>query len=208
MHLFVSLCDRIMKEKDKIYYEQISHLFMHYGKQYIAVAQSLIHNSDDAHDIVIDAFISLWEHRANVQPEHFVDYVFVTVKNQCVRYRKNLARQKDSLEELAKVERGFQDYISKAVELSNPSSVFTQEILDICDKEVGQLSETTRTVFYKKKFEDKSYKQISEETGLSTASIDYHLRLAMKTIRKALSDYGDYILIALIVTLSSLSGHL
>ena len=45
------------------------------------------------------------------------------------------------------------------------------------------------------RYQDKNHREIAEEVGLSTKSIEYHITKTLKLLRDALKDYFPFLLI-------------
>jgi len=53
-------------------------------------ARGYTRNGEAASDIVQDAFVSLWNHRTNIEPEKpITSYIFMTVRNRALNYKRD-----------------------------------------------------------------------------------------------------------------------
>lgn len=178
-------------------YRMIVDLFRKKEQLFMTLAISYVHDKETAKDIISDSFISLWEHRQDVLEEKYADYLYRIIRNRCLDYRRNNSRHKAVFDKISEKERGLMEYYSRAIESCNPSLLYAQEIKVISEKSLMKLPETTRKIFLLKRYEGKSYKEISEIMNISVGKIDYELRRAMNLLRTTLVDYINPAIISL-----------
>jgi RNA polymerase sigma-70 factor (ECF subfamily) len=58
-----------------------------------------------------------------------------------------------------------------------------QILLDKLEELIKQMPEKRREVFIKKKFEEKSLKEISEELNITTKTVEYHITESMRFLK-------------------------
>lgn len=89
-------------------------------------------------------------------------------------------------------QRLYQQAVLPAMDLLDDS---TQQFLDLAEltrrleELVGLLPETSRLVYKLNKEEGKSYKEISEQMGISEKAVDGHLSRAKKVLRTGLGSH-------------------
>lgn len=171
----------------------ITYLLSKQRQTYIAFARGLVHDEEAAKDIVSDAIMSVWARRDQIRDMQ--SYIFMTVKNNCLRYRRDRAIHQAVYDHIAKVEQGFQDIYSQTIENSCISAVYEHEIFNIMMDTLSHMPEDAREIFRLKKFEGKTYKEISRILGVTESKIDHTLRSILRRLSKALEDYGPQIAI-------------
>ena len=72
-----------------------------------------------------------------------------------------------------------------------------KEVSNIIYDVMSKLSAQDRKIFMMKKFDGKSYKEISEELGITTSVIDHSLRNTTAKMKVALADYTAVLLMIL-----------
>ena len=189
-----------MKENGDITRTVIEFLFTRQRQTYLAFAKSLVHDEEAAKDILSDSIASVWEHREEIQDMQA--YLFTTVKNNCLRYRRDRKNNPAVYDKIAEIEQGFQDFYSRTIENSSVSKVYENEIFNILMDTLAEMPEDARTIFRMKKFEGKTYKEISSALGVSHATIDHTLRRILKRLSLALKDYGPQIAV-IVASISS-----
>ena len=172
------------------------HLFVKNRKMFERLAYLQIGNEEEAKDIVSKCFMSLWEHRNNIREEQVLSYLFISVRNACLDYRRSDTRHKKIYESIENKERGAMEYYSRAIESCDPSRVFAEEIMNIVSETLRNLPEKQREVFVKTRIEGLSYKEAAEALGLSYKAVDKSLQ---NTIKKLKSELGEYLPIFLLM---------
>ena len=171
-------------------------LFVKNRKMFERLAYLQIGNEEEAKDIVSKCFMSLWEHRNDIREEQALSYLFISVRNACLDYRRSDTRHKKIYENIENKERGAMEYYSRAIESCDPSKVFAEEIMAIVSETLRTLPERQREVFVKTRIEGLSYKEAAEALGLSYKAVDKSLQ---NTIKKLKSELGEYLPIFLLM---------
>ena len=182
----------------------ITYLLSRQRQTYIAFAKGLVHDEEAAKDIVSDAIMSVWTKREQIRDVQ--SYIFTAVKNNCLRYRRDRAIHQAVYDHIAKVEQGFQDFYSQTIENSCISDVYEHEIFNILMDTLSQMPEDAREIFRLKKFEGKTYNEISRILGVSESKIDHTLRSILRRLTHALEDYGPQIAIIFAAMNNNLPG--
>jgi RNA polymerase sigma-70 factor (ECF subfamily) len=71
----------------------------------------------------------------------------------------------------------------------DPSELFTSEIENIVNDTIKTLPNRTREIFYERYLEQKSYKTIAENFGISVKGVEFHVTKSLNVLRKKLKDY-------------------
>lgn len=143
-----------------------------------------------AEDIVLESLMSYWENRSTIHPDSNTRaYVLTIVKNRCLNYLNHQRVRQSAEEYLLKAEEWELDLHINSLKAFEPDQVFSEEIQQIVEDTLNKLPEQTRLIFIKSRYENYSHKQIAEEMGLSTKSVEFHITKALKVLRIALKDY-------------------
>ena len=67
--------------------------------------------------------------------------------------------------------------------------IFSHEIQTIIHNTLQSLPEQTRRIFEMSRFENKTVKEIAEETNITAKGVEYHITKALKVLRIKLKDY-------------------
>ena len=145
---------------------------MHYCPM-LRLAVSIVHDNDEAKDVVSDVFAHLLNGNCSLRPDNAEHYLLVSVRHQCY----NQLRQRN-------VRERFAQQMSIAPE---PMSQPTDDLLELehlwrfVDTELPPL---TRQIFSLRYHDDFSYQEIAEETGMSKVTVYQHLHRALKRINE------------------------
>ena len=89
---------------------QISELiFVKNRKMFEKIAYFQIGNEEEAKDVVSKCFMSLWEKRDSIRKDQILSYMFVSVRNACMDYRRSDTTHRKVYENIRQKERGGQE---------------------------------------------------------------------------------------------------
>lgn len=150
--------------------------------RFFRIAYYYAHDEVWAQEIVLDAFMKLWEKRNSLtQIAEIEDYCFILVKNTALNY-------------LDKEERRKAHFASGTAETqeqyASPEEVLiSEELFAVYVKALDILPERCREVFIRVKEEKKSYAQVAEEMNISTKTVDAQLQKAMAKLKEEIGKY-------------------
>ncbi|MDD7455101.1 MAG: RNA polymerase sigma-70 factor [Bacteroidales bacterium] len=162
-------------------------IYVSYYSRMRRFAQSYVISAADAENIVQDVFVKLWSGHSIITLRTCVDnYLFSLVKNRCLDFlrhklvvdssRKDLAMNLESLEYI-------DEQISEDIDLEK-----------VLVEAIDRLPERCRKIFLKSRLEGKKYKEIAEELGLSSNTIENQMSIALKKLREDLRKFLPAIL--------------
>jgi RNA polymerase sigma-19 factor, ECF subfamily len=163
-----------LKESDNQAFEK---LFNKYNKKVFYFALRYNNSKEDAEGVVQDVFIKIWNERKTLKEDlSFNSYVFTITKNHLF----NMNRKK--LNEKAYREFFIHHYtrIDNKPEENIIYSDLKQKIDDIID----DLPAQRKKIFIMSRREGLSNKEIAGKLGLSVRTVEVHISLALKTIKK------------------------
>lgn len=170
------------------------YLFDHYYVSLCRVANLYVEDSFVAENLVGDLILYLWEqHDALVIHTSLRAYLFTAIRHRALNYLQtsHVVRETTLSDEIA----------STALSISEETPLGTlieKELDKQISSCVAQLPDECRAVFTLSRYEQLSYDAIAERLGISTNTVRYHIKNALATLRKQLSDYLP-ILVAVIV---------
>lgn len=169
--------------------ESFNRLFLQYKQKLFVLAYGMVRSKEAAQDIVNESFMVIWETRDSIQANNIEAYLFGIVRNRCLKYRRSQLIGKNVFEKIQTKERGVMEFYTRAIESCNPQEMFRTEIMEICENQLGQMSELTRRIFVAQRIDGKSYKEIAEEFNISIKKVDKELQRAASKLRISLKDY-------------------
>jgi RNA polymerase sigma-70 factor, ECF subfamily len=169
--------------------EMLFSIFNQYNALLIAFAKNTVKNPFLAEDFVQDAFCTLWESRAKLNPDLPVQsFLYKIVQNRCVDF---LRKQK--------AQSNYSKYSeTKQLELESTDQSFNNLIIsEITAKEVQEklrstlhnMPEQTREIFELSRYKEFTNPEIAEKIGLSVKSVEYHISKALHQLKKSMQDF-------------------
>ena len=163
---------------DKPLFEQ---LFKAHFAPLCNFAAGYVQDADAAKDIAQKVFINLWETRDSIDPQKSIQsYLFTSVKNRCLNFIRDQKRYRSQVldVEIADIDLAFEEDDQGYAELETK-----------INEALAALPEKCRLVFEMSRFQDKKYKDIAAELGISEKTVEAHMSKALKTLKEQLKDY-------------------
>lgn len=178
--------------------EEFGRLFSKCRTLYITIANSYVHDTETAADLVHDSFVKLWEKRNELRTGNFEAWLFETVTNRCLDWLKSKQTRSRILQNLHDASYRMLLYEIGSLENINPDKLYAREVEDLFRECIERMPTITRKVFVDSRFENKTYKEISEEHGISSRRVTSEIQTALKMLRVSLKDYINiFIIVAL-----------
>lgn len=153
-----------------------------------------IHNEAIAEEIVQDIYIYFWERKENIQIESSVKaYLLRASKNKSINYLRN-----------KKTKQSIHEKLREAAEITYemPSNLLdAQQLREIIENAIKNLPEKCREIYRLAKVKEMSYKEISEELGISVKTVDNQMGNALKKLREQLRPYYNDIFLLFLLWL-------
>lgn len=125
-------------------------------------------DSDEAEDVVQDAFEKLWLRRDQIDPAKVKSYLFTTVYHAIVDYSRKVKRMAD-----------FQQSITTQNETQTTHFDLKEQI----DQALKLLPDYQRNVVLLRDYEGYAYQEISEITGFTVEQVKVYIFRARKALR-------------------------
>jgi RNA polymerase sigma-70 factor (ECF subfamily) len=144
-------------------------------------AYTMLKDSDEAKDVVQVIFIQLWEKRDTLTIRQSVRaYLYTATHNHCLnRIKSQQTRQ-----------RHYNHFATGETESSTASEdqLYLRELKKEVLSAMETLPEKCREIFYKSRFEEKTYPEIAKELGISVKTVEAQMGKALRTLRTLLAD--------------------
>jgi RNA polymerase sigma-19 factor, ECF subfamily len=152
-----------------------------YSARLYARLLKLVKNESLAREILQDAFVRLWEHRASIKGNTSLGpYLFRIAENRVCDFFRRAARDKRLEKQLMAAATERYDPVEKAL--------WDKETHLILHKAIDALPAQRKRVFTLCKLEGKSYEEVSRDLGISTSTISDHIVKATRFLRDHLHD--------------------
>ncbi|WP_258105291.1 RNA polymerase sigma-70 factor [Marinoscillum sp. MHG1-6] len=160
----------------KIYNDNFQDLFLY--------ARAICKSEELAKDIVSEVFVNLWKSREELERvRNLKAYLLVSVKNECIKmHYKETARNG---------ERENEHFINQIERVGPEEVLLGNELLRLIETTIDKLPDQCRLIFDLVKNQHKSYKEISQELGISTSTVSTQMGRAIQSIRRAIQDEYD-----------------
>lgn len=157
-------------------------LYRAYYEKLCRFSYAIIHEYRAAEEIVDDVMLNVWNNHLNLQIETLFGYLVKAVRNNSIKLIKSTSFQHNNhLVSLSEDGLLLWHYIS------NPDSpigwIIEKEMEDKLQAIISSLPVETRRVFKMSREENMTYKEIANTLGLSTDTVKYHIKRALKIIR-------------------------
>ena len=130
-----------------------------------------------AEDVVQEVFIKIWDKRKELKTDtSFKSYLFTIAMNSIRKQFNKLSRYNEIKHEILLDSVDADDYFDERDDY--------KQLLDKLKALVDEMPEKRRQVFIKKKFEEKSIKEISVELNISEKTVEYHITQALTFLKK------------------------
>ena len=156
-------------------------LYERYQEEMYRLALRKTHEKEVAEEIVQDVFVNLWENRHQAEIGLIRNYLLRSVRNRVLDYiraqivRRNYARQ----------------FASRVEEFGNTTAdlLALHELSNAIETAMGAMPEKTREIFQLNRREMLSAGEISKLLSLPKRTVEYHITVALRTMRMALKDF-------------------
>ena len=157
-----------------------------FASQYVTVPES--------EEIVQDVMMWLWENRKSLVADMSLkSLLFTIVRNKCLNTISHIQVKQQVHERLyAKFQEQFENPDFYIGELMALASKAIRELPDEYRKAfeaIRELPDEYRKAFEMNRFEEMTYNEIAEWTGVSPKTIAYRISQALKILRTELKDY-------------------
>lgn len=160
----------------------VSRIYREYCNELRKFLFSRLRCSEDAADVVQDAFVRVLMLGDDYEIQHPRGLLYRTALNLTVDRLRSRSARPDCTADFALAE-------DLAAEEPDPESVLDmQQRLQILQEAIAELPPKCRTVFMMHKFENLSYNEISASLGISRNMVEKHIIKALAYCRKRLDE--------------------
>ena len=151
---------------------ELEQLYRLYHEEMCQLADSILHDAEEARDVVGEVFTRIAEQLPKVDAEKWQSYLLTAVRNRC---RDIMAHRR--------VEQKAMETFSYDAEYEDDARpVQTHEAVDMFQYVERELSPRTHQIFVMRFEENKSYREISQKLGISIPAVYKHVLLARRKI--------------------------
>jgi RNA polymerase sigma-70 factor (family 1) len=179
-----------LKGNDQLVFDRV---FDEYFPQMQLFAMKLTGEQEEARDIVIKAFYSLWGLRTNFDTiTNIRAFLYITIRNNCLNYFRYQERQ----------EAGRKAYESRLSGIEDDKSADLQmmqtELMQLIYQKVEELPKKCKEIFKLTYFEGLHAGEIAKKLNISTSTVTTQRSIAIKYLRAVLSAEDFLVLLLLL----------
>jgi len=152
-------------------------LFDHYRKYVFSFGRKLTRSDVIAEEIVQDIFLKLWYGRDKLDGiDNFGAYLNILVRNHAFNLLRSMAQQQKTNQEMRLSASNYDNSTQHVLDY--------RETVRILDEALELLPEQQRLVYTLCHREGLKYEEAALQMNISTATVHYHMKLALSAIRK------------------------
>lgn len=178
--------DRCMEQwlkGDELAFKSVVDNYFH---QLHAFSLQMIRNPEDAEELVMNAFLKLWQHKHRIiyvsRPD---EYLFGILRREIVAHARKRILITEPIETIDAAELGM---------VAHPEFTL-QEIRSKYQSALNKLTPRQRTVFQLSREQDMTQKEIADSTGLSINTVGNHMNAALKIFREEMNECPNLLLV-------------
>lgn len=181
---------------DRLLFEKIrsgdtkafEYTFRTYAPRLEAFARKYTTDTDEAEDIVQNAFLKLWERRELLENISLTSFLFMLIKNSCLNYLKHnqvAGTIEQRIPDINKIEQLYAiDFVS------DPSSQLQQkELTESIDQIMNELPPKCKEAFVLSRLNGLKNREIASKMDITEKVVEKHITRALKRFKEGLRDF-------------------
>lgn len=169
-------------------------IYEKYAGRLYAFGLRYLRSPEDAEELVQSVFLKLWETRDSlIVTASLKSFLFTIAYNSICNLFRKKRYHREFLAEALRTGSGFTNDLETSIEI--------RSLLDRVYEIVDKLPEKQRIAFLKSRHEGKSSKEIAEELGLSSGSVDNYNSETLRYVKDKLKGDGLAVIIGMMLFL-------
>lgn len=172
--------EKLLRELSKDQEPPLEELFNYYYPRLYAFSRSFLKLEHGIDDILQEVFIRIWQNRKKIKdPTSFNSYIFTITRNLLLNELRSRLNHKNLVEEIRK--------LSIAQEYTSSEEFDYKDFKIRVDQIISELPERQKEVFILSRTEGLSHKEIASKLKITPKTVEYHISLAIRSIKEKLS---------------------
>lgn len=150
-------------------------IYRTYYSQLYYFALQYVNDTETCHDITHSLFEEMWRNLDSLSPETIKGYLYTNIRNKCIDHLRK-----------CKIHDKYVNYVCHSMDTYIVEREFERQ--DELDKSLANilniLGEPTFSILKACYLDEKKYKEVAEEMGISIAMVKKHMIKALKTLRE------------------------
>lgn len=172
------LVERFSSTQQEAFFAELYRRYVHlaYG-----VCLKLMKNEDDSRDVVADVFRILYQKLPSANLRSFKAYLYTVSRNECIGKLRKRKKDRNRQTEFQKTAAAGDSFMENEGFLSLMNSAPDQEkLVEAAVQELGDEQRTCVKLFF---YQDKSYKEIADQTGFTEKQVKSYLQNGKRNLR-------------------------
>jgi RNA polymerase sigma-70 factor (family 1) len=167
----------LLKEDDE---DAFTEIYSRYAENLVGFASSKLYCLEDAHDIIHDLFVTLWEERKTLIVHRKLEsYLFTLVRYRIIdKIRRNITREDYA---------GMTSTLSLSYDPEVEQQIATKELQQQVNAVLEGLSPRVKEVYKLSREEHLTIKEIAGKLEVSEQTVKNQLTVALKHLRQSLT---------------------
>jgi RNA polymerase sigma-70 factor (ECF subfamily) len=174
--------DKTLIELSKDQESSLENLYDYYYPRLYEFSRSFLKLEQGIDDILQEVFIRIWQNRRKIKdPASFNSYIFTITRNLLLnelRRRLNHHSLKEEIRSLA-IAKEYTDF----------DHAQYRDLKTRMDELIAALPERQKEIFVMSRSEGLSHKEIASRLQITTKTVEYHISLAIKTLKTSLNTW-------------------
>lgn len=192
--------DRILVKQLKMgHIQAFDLLYEKYSRNLYSFSRSLLKTHEDAEGVVQEVFLRVWNKRGELlEQKSFKSFLFSLAYNVIIdQFRKRAKDQKYEQMVIHQAQRNS---------LDTEDAVEYKQLKKQVETAIDELPEKQKHIYLMSRVEGLSYKEIAQRKKIATKTVENHINLAIKHIRKRLGDKDVNLVLFFLLVVFSRSG--
>jgi RNA polymerase sigma-70 factor (ECF subfamily) len=154
-------------------------LYYRYSGKLYKFCYKYLRSREDSEELIQSVFMRIWENRNSLNNElSFKSYIFTIAYNDICKFFRKKAHHKKYLEDAMYESNMLTNHVEDKVE--------NKLLIEHVESIIERMPERQRTIFLKSRLHGKSSKEIAEELGITSGTVDNYISGSLKFIRENL----------------------
>lgn len=171
--------------------EYFTELFRQNYQRSVLFALSYTNNRTAAEDIVSEAMLSMW---TKIASDGEIDmpaaYLLGIIRKKILQYFQDRLHRIRLNEQKGQIEIRDLEMRLSSLRECEPERLYHADLMQILERSLGEMSEKTRSIFKLSRDLNLSNANIAQSLGLSVKSVEHHITIALKKLRKDIDSYN------------------
>ena len=173
--------DKTLKELSKDQESSLEELYNYYYPRLYDFSRSFLKLEQGIDDILQEVFIRIWQNRKRIKDTaSFNSFIFTITRNLLLNELRSRLNQSNLKEDIRK--------LSTANEYAGFDLVQYKDLKNRVIELIDELPERQKEIFVLSRSEGLSHKEIASKLQITPKTVEYHISLAIKSLKLKLSN--------------------